>query len=80
MRDVLVASVNESYEQELAHLVAPVTLVWGALDREVPLDIATRAAALLHGHHSLRVLDTVGHFVPSDAPGELVQSVREALT
>ena len=79
MRDVVVAMVNESYDEELANIVAPVTMLWGALDRETPLATATRAAALLREPPSLYVLENVGHFVPTDAPADLAQRVLEAL-
>ena len=79
MRDVLVAVVNEGYEDELERLACPVALVWGAEDREVPLDVAQRATTLLRAPHTLTVLDGVGHFVPTDAPAALVDAAREAL-
>jgi|SRR5665213_29632 len=75
MRDVLVASVNESYEDELARLDVPVTLLWGEQDREVPLDVATRASALLAATHTLQSLHGIGHLVPTEAPGELANVV-----
>jgi pimeloyl-ACP methyl ester carboxylesterase len=78
MRDVLVASVNESYESELAALRVPVTLLWGENDLEAPYDVAERSAGLLDGA-SLRRLQGVGHFVPQEAPGELVDAVAKAL-
>jgi pimeloyl-ACP methyl ester carboxylesterase len=78
MRDVLVASVNESYEEELTRLNVPVTLLWGEEDREVPLDVATRASVLLSTTHTLQSLRGIGHLVPSEAPDELA-NVVEAL-
>ena len=75
MRDVLVASVNESYEDELARLEVPVTLLWGDGDREVPLDVATRASARLTTTHTLQSLQGVGHLVPTEAPDELASVV-----
>jgi len=75
MRDVLVASVNESYEEELARLNVPVTLLWGEEDHEVPLEVATRASALLAAPHTLRTLSGIGHLVPSEAPDELADVV-----
>jgi pimeloyl-ACP methyl ester carboxylesterase len=77
MRDVLVSSVNESYEDELARLEVPVTLLWGDEDREVPLDVATRVSAQLTTTHTLQSLHGVGHLVPSDAPDELAIVVAE---
>jgi pimeloyl-ACP methyl ester carboxylesterase len=79
MRDVLVASVNESYEDELSRLDVPVTLLWGEEDREVPVEVATRASALLTTTHTLQALHGVGHLVPSEAPRELVSVVEASL-
>jgi pimeloyl-ACP methyl ester carboxylesterase len=79
MRDVLVASVNESYEDELTSLALPVTFVWGGDDHEVPVDVARRAAELTPGPTSLTVLDGVGHLVPLEAPGALEDAAEKAL-
>jgi pimeloyl-ACP methyl ester carboxylesterase len=76
MRDVLVISVNESYDDELARLEVPVTLLWGEDDREVPPDVATGASALLNTTHTLQVLQGVGHLLPSEAPGDLARVVE----
>ena len=75
MRDVLVASVNESYEVELARLDVPVTFLWGEEDREVPLGVATRASSLLTSTHAVKSLPGVGHLLPTEAPGELANVV-----
>lgn len=79
MRDVLVANVNESYEPELAQLVMPVAFVWGEGDREVPYDVAIRAAALVPSTTTLRKLPGIGHFLPLEAPEELVDATEKAL-
>lgn len=79
MRAVLVTSVNESFENELTALCAPVELLWGADDHEVPLDVAYRAAALLTGAVEVQVLAGVGHLVPTESPGALVDAVSRAL-
>jgi pimeloyl-ACP methyl ester carboxylesterase len=79
LRDVLVATVNESYEEELATLKAPVVMVWGSNDMDVPVTIAERASALLSSTHSLRVVNGIGHLLPSQAPKELAASINEAL-
>jgi pimeloyl-ACP methyl ester carboxylesterase len=74
MRDVLVTAVNESYEAELALVDAPVSLVWGGDDRDVPPSVATRAEAMLRAADrevSVTVLAGVGHFVPGAAPDAL---------
>ncbi|HEV7958153.1 MAG TPA: alpha/beta hydrolase [Acidimicrobiales bacterium] len=79
MRDVLVANVNESYEPELGRLTMPVAFIWGEGDREAPYEIATAAAALVNSPSTLLELTGVGHFVPLEAPGELVDAVVKAL-
>lgn len=75
LRDVLVISVNESYEEELSNLDVPVTLLWGEDDREVPFDVARRASVLMSTTHTMQSLAGVGHLVPSDAPHELANVV-----
>lgn len=79
MREVLVASVNESYESELATLNVPVTLVWGESDIEIPVAVARRAMTLLKGESELLVLGGVGHLVPLEAPDALVRAVEGML-
>lgn len=79
LREVLVASVSESYEEELHRINVPVVMIWGELDTDVPVEIARRAAALLPTPPTIRVLTGVGHFVPTLDPGALVASAREAL-
>ncbi|HUY43195.1 MAG TPA: alpha/beta hydrolase [Acidimicrobiales bacterium] len=79
LREILVASVNESYEVALASLVTPVTFVWGENDRDVPLDVAVRAMALVSVPAQLRTLPGVGHLTPTEAPGALADAVRDAL-
>lgn len=80
MRDVLVAAVNESYESELAALKQPVSLLWGADDREVPVEVAKRAAGIIRdsgGEVTLEVLEGVGHHVPLVAPHEVRRVVED---
>jgi len=79
LREVLVASVNESYEEELQRVRVPVVMVWGELDDDVPVDVARRAGALLPTPPTLHVLSGVGHLVPTLDPRALVASAREAL-
>jgi len=77
MRDVLVASVNESYEEQLGRIVAPVDLVWGRDDHDVPVAVAERARELLTRSRdvTLEVLADTGHLVPSERPDALVARV-----
>lgn len=77
LRDILVARVNESYEDELARVRAPVAMVWGERDLVVPESVASRAGALLHAPHTFRSVAGVGHLLPTEAPQELVSSILE---
>jgi pimeloyl-ACP methyl ester carboxylesterase len=79
IRDVLVANVNESYEEELARVRVPVAMIWGELDREVPEEVAARATELLETPHTFHRVAGVGHFVPNEAPNEIVSAVEELL-
>ena len=79
MREVLVATVNESYEDELGRVTVPVALVWGTHDLEVPLEIARRSASLLHVPSTLTTVEGVGHLVPTDASAALAEAVVGAL-
>jgi pimeloyl-ACP methyl ester carboxylesterase len=78
MREVLVASVNESYEAELSSLKVPVHFVWGDRDDETPKDVMTRATLLTRDFDVL-VLPNVGHLVPVEAPLALVEVVVRVL-
>jgi pimeloyl-ACP methyl ester carboxylesterase len=82
MRDVLVRVVNESYEPQLRALTAPVSLIWGAGDREVPVSIAHAAAEVIQSEGrevDLEVLERVGHFLPLEAPEALRNVIDRAL-
>ena len=78
MRDVVVANVNESYEKELSMIRAPVSFVWGEDDTVVPTRVAQRAALMLQGESTLRVLTGVGHLLPLEAPEALASAVEKA--
>lgn len=75
MRDVLVKAVNEQYADFLPRLKAPVILLWGAEDSEVPLAIAEKAASTIP-HARLQVVAGAGHLLPVTHPGELRQAVE----
>lgn len=79
MRQTLVATVNESYEEELAAIRAPVHLLWGEADTEVPPRVAVDAADLMKSagvEVTLEVLAGVGHWLPTEAPAALNRAVR----
>ncbi len=81
LREVLVTSVNETYEGELARVTAPVTLLWGREDREVPVAVAEAARALLvrSPRVDLEVVAGAGHLLPVERPDAVVRAVRDAL-
>jgi pimeloyl-ACP methyl ester carboxylesterase len=79
MREVLVRTINESYEAELGRLNLPVALIWGADDREVPLSVAEGLIARM-STAELQVLAGVGHGVPLEAPRALREAVEKMLT
>jgi pimeloyl-ACP methyl ester carboxylesterase len=79
MREVLVISLGESLEAEMARVNVPVWLLWGANDHEAPLRIAEESRHLFGRGAALRVVEGVAHWIPTEAPHELVSSVREAL-
>ena len=80
MRDILVATVNESYEEELSKVAAPVWLVWGSDDRDVPVSVANEAMTHLGGASTLRVIEGVGHLLPVSSPTSLLSAIEEALS
>jgi pimeloyl-ACP methyl ester carboxylesterase len=78
MRQVLVRSVAEHYETQLAAITCPVTMVWGDDDTAAPLAQAEEAAKLL-SNAELRVIHGAGHLTVLSAPGQLRDAVNEAL-
>jgi pimeloyl-ACP methyl ester carboxylesterase len=75
MRQVLVTTVGESYDDELARLTCPVALVWGAQDTAAPVDMVRRATELITRPWTLEVIDGVGHDVHTERP----EAVRTAV-
>jgi pimeloyl-ACP methyl ester carboxylesterase len=74
MRQVLVRSVNETYEAQLDAVRCPVHLVWGADDTVAPLEVADRSLGRL-AQGDLVVLPGVGHLTPLLAPSALRNAV-----
>jgi pimeloyl-ACP methyl ester carboxylesterase len=70
MRQVLVRTVNETYDEQLRSVSCPVELVWGDDDAEAPLSVAETAAGLL-ARPRLTVCRGAGHLVPLTAPDAL---------
>lgn len=82
MRDVLVTVVAETYEADLGRIRAPVELLWGAEDREVPPAVAERALEVLvagGAEARLEVVPGVGHLLPLEAPAILREAVERML-
>jgi pimeloyl-ACP methyl ester carboxylesterase len=79
MRQVLVRSVNETYEAQLDGVRCPVHLVWGADDTAAPLEVAERAMAHL-AQGDLEVLPDVGHLTPLLIPAALRSTVVSCLS
>lgn len=74
MREVFVRAVHDSYLEDLARIGCRVELVWGGDDREVPVEVAERAAGLLSDAR-LTVWPGVGHLTPLEIPGVLRSAV-----
>ena len=82
MRDILVKVINETYEDELTRLACPVRMVWGSNDREVPLEVARRAARLLDDigiDVEVDVVEHGGHHVPREAPERVCRAIEGLL-
>jgi pimeloyl-ACP methyl ester carboxylesterase len=75
MREVLVRTVNETYEDQLRAVTCPVELVWADDDTEAPLSVAEVAAGLVARPH-LTICPGAGHFVPLTAPEALRQAIE----
>ena len=75
MRDILVATVAEDYLDDATKVVAPVTLVWGELDRPAPLEAAQKSLDYFP-NASLRVVTGASHLLE----GTLKDEVRKALS
>lgn len=82
MRDILVKTVNEGYEEELRSLRSPVTLLWGENDREVPPGTAIAARGIMERagvEVRLEIVPEVGHHLPMEKPELLKATVEELL-
>lgn len=77
MRDVLVRTVNETYEPQLAAVTCPVELVWGDADSAAPLGVAERAAEIVGG--ATVTVVPGDHFAPIREPAALRAAVERHL-
>lgn len=78
MRGVLVRTVNERYDDDLASLRCPVELVWGDDDDAAPIEVARTVAERVPGA-TLTVCPGAGHLTPLTVPGELRAAVERCL-
>jgi pimeloyl-ACP methyl ester carboxylesterase len=76
MRSVFVGLLAEDYAPAMAAVRCPVSLVWGAADSEVPVEVAERARPLFP-RASLEVLPGIGHLTPTEAPAALRRAVGQ---
>jgi pimeloyl-ACP methyl ester carboxylesterase len=78
MRDVLVRTVSESYEDVLGRLACPVELVWGTDDTAAPIEGARAVAAALP---DARLTELAGdHFACFSQPEELRFAIDRAVS
>jgi pimeloyl-ACP methyl ester carboxylesterase len=73
MRGVFVKELSERAARgadDLAAVACHVDLVWGAEDREVPVEVADRAQGMLRSS-TLVTLPGIGHLTPTEAPDAL---------
>ncbi len=75
MRQVLVRTLAETYEDQLRAVTCPVELVWGDDDTAAPLAVAQSAVELL-ARPTLTVCPGAGHLTPLSVPGVLRQAIE----
>jgi 2-hydroxymuconate-semialdehyde hydrolase len=73
MRQLLGTCTKQIPDAELRRIQVPTTLVWGAQDRFVPLDLATTASTRLGW--SLQVIDAAGHVPHIERPDAFLEEV-----
>jgi pimeloyl-ACP methyl ester carboxylesterase len=77
MRQVLVKTLAESYEDQLAAISCPISLVWGDDDSAAPISLAEEVVRI-HPGATLTVCPGAGHLTPLTASGALRRAVVEA--
>jgi len=78
MRAVLVKTLQERYDRQLAAVDCPVALVWGDDDTETPLSVAEGAVERL-ARATLTVCPGAGHLTPLSVPEVLRGALEEHL-
>lgn len=78
LRDILVAVVNERYDDVLRSLTCPVRLVWGDDDPAAPVAAPRLAAAALE-HVALTEVPGAGHFTLATATAGVRAAIEELL-
>jgi pimeloyl-ACP methyl ester carboxylesterase len=78
LRSTLVKVVNEDWREALPMVKAPVLLIWGSEDSEVPLRVAEEAMGEL-ADARLVTLEGAGHFPFLDEPGAFAEAVTSFL-
>jgi len=77
MRAVLVKTLAESYEDQLAAIHCPISLVWGDDDTAAPVSVAEELVRI-HPGASLTVCPGAGHLTPLTVPAALRRAVADA--
>jgi pimeloyl-ACP methyl ester carboxylesterase len=77
-RQLAQRNADQSYTDRIQHRYAsidlPVLVCWGADDTWVPAERGRELAALVPGA-DLRLIDTAGHLLPEDRPGQLTAAL-----
>jgi pimeloyl-ACP methyl ester carboxylesterase len=79
MGDIFRRSVPYSLDRELTEIAVPTKLVWGSLDRSVPLFVAEEMKKKIP-HSTLTVLPGEGHNIHLDNPTLLYGTLNKLLT
>jgi pimeloyl-ACP methyl ester carboxylesterase len=76
MRQVLVATVQESYDALYPQIAAPVELVWGQNDTVAPASVA-RAVVGDFRDARLTIVTGAGHLLPTESPDALRRALAK---
>jgi hypothetical protein len=78
MRDIMVKTVNENYDDDLARITAPTWLVWGQNDTAAPTAAGKVASERIRGAH-WTVVQGEGHLLTPVLSAAVRNAVNEAL-